>query len=53
MSGQEAMSRPIGWWLKEADRRIEAAFDDALRGTGWNRCGGGWPTRFRRRTTWP
>jgi hypothetical protein len=27
-------ARPIGWWLKEADRRLDAAFDAALAGQG-------------------
>lgn len=31
--------RPLGWWLKEADARIEGAFDAALKGTGINRRG--------------
>jgi hypothetical protein len=26
------MARPIGWWLKEADARIDAAFDRVLEG---------------------
>ena len=26
--------RPIGWWLKEADARLEAAFDVRLRAYG-------------------
>lgn len=30
---------PIGWWLKEADARIDAAFDAALEGTGVDRRG--------------
>jgi hypothetical protein len=29
--------RPIGWWLKEADRRLDQAFDEALEGTGCDR----------------
>ena len=27
-----ALSRPIGWWLKETDRRLDEAFDLALDG---------------------
>lgn len=27
---QQALSRPIGWWLKEADAHITAAFDEAF-----------------------
>jgi hypothetical protein len=30
-------SRPLGWWLKEADARIDAAFDRALRLRGLDR----------------
>lgn len=26
------MRRPIGWWLKEADTRLDAVFDSALSG---------------------
>jgi hypothetical protein len=37
MSGEDALSRPIGWWLKEADARLDAAFDSALEGTGMDR----------------
>ncbi|MBJ2121529.1 hypothetical protein I6N91_11125 [Arthrobacter sp. MSA 4-2] len=29
--------RPIGWWLKEADRRLDGAFDRALEGHGSDR----------------
>lgn len=32
-------SRPIGWWLKEADARLDAAFDSALSGRGVDRRG--------------
>ena len=31
---RETGFRPIGWWLKEADARLEAAFDLRLRGLG-------------------
>lgn len=37
MPGQEGESRPVGWWLKEAGRRIARAFPDALAGTGLDR----------------
>jgi hypothetical protein len=33
MSDQRASTRPVGWWLKEADSRLDAAFDSALEGT--------------------
>ena len=33
MSVVRASTRPIGWWLKEADSRLDAAFDSALEGT--------------------
>jgi hypothetical protein len=36
---QHALARPIGWWLKEANSRLDAAFDDALQNTGVNRRG--------------
>ena len=32
MSDEEILRRPIGWWLKEADARIDAAFDQVLAG---------------------
>jgi len=32
-----ALGRPIGWWLKEADERIELAFAEALAGLGVDR----------------
>ncbi len=35
VSGGQA--RPVGWWLKEADRRLDRAFDRALKGSGSNR----------------
>ncbi len=37
MSDQGASTRPIGWWLKEADVRPVAAFDSALEGTDVDR----------------
>ncbi|MDN5854938.1 MAG: hypothetical protein L0K86_19230 [Actinomycetia bacterium] len=30
MSDEQVLRRPIGWWLKEADVRLDAAFDNAL-----------------------
>lgn len=27
---EEVLRRPIGWWLKEADARLDAAFDSSL-----------------------
>lgn len=36
---EEALKRPIGWWLKEADGQLNAAFDRALAGTGIDRRG--------------
>lgn len=39
MDTDQALRRPIGWWLKEADDRLEAAFDARLRGRGINRRG--------------
>ncbi|MDQ3157451.1 MAG: hypothetical protein M3Q98_12095 [Actinomycetota bacterium] len=30
MTDQGALKKPIGWWLKEADARINAAFDESL-----------------------
>ncbi len=31
------MSRPVGWWLKEADASLDAALDAALKGTDVDR----------------
>lgn len=39
MSGEKAVGRPIGWWLKEADARLNAAFDRALHGSSIDRRG--------------
>lgn len=36
---EEALKRPIGWWLKEADGRLNAAFDRALAGSDIDRRG--------------
>ncbi|MEO5743842.1 MAG: hypothetical protein ABIQ53_04525 [Terracoccus sp.] len=32
MTGQPGERRPIGWWLKTADARIEHAFEDVFEG---------------------
>lgn len=37
MTIEETPNRPIGWWLKEADARLEAAFDSALQAEGTDR----------------
>jgi len=34
-----SVSRPIGWWLKEADSRLDAAFDRRLAGRNVDRRG--------------
>lgn len=39
MGEEQAVTRPIGWWLKEADTRLNAAFDSALEGTEVDRRG--------------
>jgi hypothetical protein len=39
MENSEALSRPIGWWLKEADARLDAAFDRQLAGRDTDRRG--------------
>lgn len=39
MSGEQAMTRPIGWWLKEADARLDAAFDTVLQSSDVDRRG--------------
>ena len=31
MSPEPGSRRPVGWWVKEADRRLDAAFDQSLR----------------------
>lgn len=30
MNDEQILKRPIGWWLKEADARLDAAFDSSL-----------------------
>lgn len=39
LTDEEALKRPIGWWLKETDARLNAAFDRALAGTDIDRRG--------------
>ena len=39
MADEEALARPIGWWLKEADARLDAAFDRAVHDAGIDRRG--------------
>jgi len=39
VSNEQALSRPIGWWLKEADARLDAAFNSALKGKDMDRRG--------------
>lgn len=36
---EELLRRPIGWWLKEADARLDAAFDQVLAGHDVDRRG--------------
>jgi hypothetical protein len=37
MDERQALARPIGWWLKEADARIDEVFDRALMQSGLDR----------------
>ena len=37
MSPEAGSRRPVGWWVKEADRRLDAAFDRCLRTGGADR----------------
>lgn len=37
MTDDEMLRRPIGWWLKEADARLDAAFDFSLAARGLDR----------------
>jgi DNA-binding MarR family transcriptional regulator len=39
VSEEQSLVRPIGWWLKEADARLSAAFDSALHAHGIDRRG--------------
>jgi len=37
LTQRQGLNRPIGWWLKEADARLEAAFTAALDEVGADR----------------
>jgi hypothetical protein len=37
MADEQVPRRPIGWWLKEADKRLDAAFDRRLESRGVDR----------------
>lgn len=37
MNSDEVLRRPIGWWLKEADRRLDGAFEARLSDLGATR----------------
>lgn len=39
MNDEQILKRPIGWWLKEADVRLDAAFDSSLSAQGVDRRG--------------
>ena len=39
MNNDQNLQRPVGWWLKEADARLDAAFDAALSAAGADRRG--------------
>ena len=39
MTDEQALAHPIGWWLKEADARLNAAFDVRLRSRDVDRRG--------------
>jgi len=39
VNDEQILRRPIGWWLKEADARLDAAFDSTLRTQGVDRRG--------------
>ena len=39
MTDDQLLGRPVGWWLKEADGRLNAAFDHALEGSDVGRRG--------------
>lgn len=51
MSDEQALARPIGWWLKEAETRLNAAFDSALEDTEVDRRGWQILTSLRRGPT--
>ena len=37
MADDDALARPVGWWVREVDRRLDAAFDAALAEAGATR----------------
>jgi hypothetical protein len=37
VTNEPAPARPLGWWLKEADARLDAAFERAFAEAGTNR----------------
>ncbi len=39
MDDHDLLKRPIGWWLKEADAKLDGAFDTVLAGRGVDRRG--------------
>ncbi|MDP8907614.1 MAG: hypothetical protein M3N47_00540, partial [Chloroflexota bacterium] len=39
MTDKQVLARPIGWWLKEADARLDAAFDRQLQSRNVDRRG--------------
>lgn len=39
MTDEQLLARPVGWWLKEADARLNAGFDRTLEGTEVDRRG--------------
>ena len=39
VNDEQILRRPIGWWLKEADSRLDAAFDSTLHPQGVDRRG--------------
>ncbi len=39
MTDEELLRRPVGWWLKEADDRLNGAFDRVLEGSDVDRRG--------------
>ena len=39
MTDEQILGRPVGWWLKEADIRLNGAFDRALEGSDVGRRG--------------
>jgi hypothetical protein len=39
MTDEQLLGRPVGWWLKEADGRLNAAFDRALANSDVSRRG--------------